>query len=147
MEVKKVLIRLLCVVAAVLIIFAIFFKITVAYSGPTGIQLNLPESNTVKIDAADNTITMILLGGDKVFYYDSNNLANGKKVSASVFGAILANRQKEKSNKKLSVVIKPSTTATYKDVTNALHEMENARIQMYSTVKMSDKEASLIKNL
>ena len=126
-----------------------FFIFTTTMSQPTAMRLFLPkdvknpdELNKVKNSAV---ITVLLGGGDRIFYYEGDSAASLKPTDFKKVRDILVDKKNRTDPKDFVVVIKPSVDATYKNTVNILDEMTIDNIHRYAMVDISPGEYQLIK--
>lgn len=165
-----------------------FFMLCTSLSKPQTMEINMP-SNDKKITKDDQppvkaskAITLVLTGGDSLFYYQGLPDYNDyKKLILSSYGAkgirsfllgrnreatIKINELKEKKrDKKITeeqykkqvselksgkntpvVIIKAKDTATYKNLIDALDEMQICNVGIYVIDKWSITETTLLNN-
>jgi len=165
-----------------------FFMLCTSLSKPQTMEINMP-SNSDKITEQDRdkvkesqAITLVLSGGDSVFYYEGKPKYDDYKslklssYSADGLRAYLLKRNREavikinelkekKAQLKISqkqyndqaseikggkqtpvVIIKAADKATYKNLIDALDEMQICNIGKYVIDKITPGEVFLIKN-
>ena len=165
-----------------------FFMLCTSLSKPQTMEINMP-SNDKKITDADRdavkasqAITLVLAGGDSVFYYtgqpnykDYNSLKLSSYKADGIRSFLLKRNteavakindlKEKKAQLKISqvdftkqvseikggkgtpvVIIKAADKATYKNLIDALDEMEICNIGKYVIDKMTPGETFLIKN-
>ena len=147
---KKNVTVIVAVMAGILIVFGIFFVLTVHYSAPVAMKLQLPENiDTAFTKAAKSgdAITLVLLGKNNIFYYYGNDLEAGKKINADGIKEVLVKKKKSSNPATFFVAIKPSVKASYKNVADALDEMLMNDIKRYATAGISPEEARFIETL
>lgn len=93
----------------------------------------------------EHLLTVILYGQTGIYVYEKGDLARGKKIEYKDFRSLLKN--KKTSDKELFVVIKPGTTATYKNTVDMLDEMAISDISKYAIVDINENEAKFIDSL
>jgi len=165
-----------------------FFMLCTSLSKPQTMEISMPskdkaiEGDETKFEA-DRAITLILDGGDKVYYYlgepnyqDYTTLIE-TDYSADGLRALLMNRNKkvveemrELKKKKIDseitedefsekaleikkdkssplVIIKATDLANYKNLIDALDEMQICSVGMYAIVDIADADLFLLHNL
>lgn len=133
-----------------------FFMLTTTFSKPQTMEINLPvkpkggdveeASQGVK---ASESLTILLGSENKVFYYQGVGDANAD-VKASNFskdGIRTVLQEKNRTVKNLIVLIKASDEATYKNMVDALDEMNICGIKRYALVDITPTDLDLIKKL
>ena len=129
-----------------------FFMLCTTMSKPQTMEISMPsndkvteeEQNKVK---ASQAITILLGDKDRVFYYEGepqyDDYTSLKESSYEADGlrAMLQNR-----NHDVVVLIKASEASTYKNLIDALDEMQICSISKYAIVDMTDGDKFLIEN-
>lgn len=116
-----------------------FFIFTTTVSQPTTMNLTLPHDNKDSMTtSASKTISLILTGNNKIFYYNGDSLNNMHETNYSSEGLrnVLMNKKIFVKNmfhdeKETVVLIKPTKEASYKNVVDALDEMQINQISRY----------------
>jgi len=135
-----------------------FFMLTTTFSKPQTMEINLPvkdktastsdeDQNAVK---ASKSITLILGADNKVYWYHGlvNNPIEGPALtsySAEGLRKILVERNN--TIKEMVVLIKPTDDAVYKNVVDALDEMNICDIKRFALVDITPEDLNAIKNL
>jgi len=130
-----------------------FFIYTTTFSKPNTMKLNMPkkEDDPDKTEMADvkvsNTITIIMGGNDRIFWYQTPladvTAEDFNEVDYSAEGirtAILKKRANAIDVEKFTVVIKPTSEATWKNTVDILDEMAITESEMYAIVDLQTKE-------
>lgn len=129
-----------------------FFIFTTSLTQPTVTKLTMPKASSEPVDVYEHTLLTAVLDKDNVFVYEG---AIQKAVATNSFkqtnynvqtglGAFVRQKQKalDKEGLKddLLVIIKPTPSASYQDVMNALDEMLINGVTHYSVVDASPVE-------
>ena len=127
-----------------------FFIFTTTISYSTAMHLNLPDDNDpsfISTTPESKTISLLLAGDSKVYFYDGMNLAHMQQTDYSTKGlrAVILNKRKQveqqfKDGKQTIVLIKPMAEASYKNVVDALDEMAINDIKTYVLMDASAQE-------
>ncbi len=130
----------------ILLFFSVSFIVT-RMSSPTAIQLVIPkseatETNNIKLSGS---LTMILLSGDKIYYYNGDSVKHGKMIDYAECRTVLLDKKKNTDPKDLVVVIKPSVNSSYKNAVDALDEMAINDIKKYAMVEIGPEEIEFLK--
>ena len=154
-----------------------FFMLCTTLSKPQTMEISMPsndknitEEQQSKVKASQ-AITLLLAGGDKLYYYEGETSYNAdglrsillKKNSAAVREVNDLKKQKadlkiseEEYTKKLAeiksgkdtptVIIKATDDSSYKNLIDALDEMQICNIGKYVITDIADADQFLIKN-
>jgi hypothetical protein len=96
---------------------------------------------------ADNQTLILLLGREqKVYAYIGKDINNRIATKEGKINSILT-VVKTKLNKDFSVIIKPSPTAAYKDVVDALDQMLVKKVKRYVIEEITSSEEVVLKNV
>ena len=145
MAAKRVLIISLTVFLLVVTLFVGFFMLTTTMSSPT--QMNVTASkSSVSMPVTDRTLVLLLGKDQKLYAYYGDNVNDRVLPSNSNVRRMIAD-EKRKHNNELSIVIKPSSTATYKDVVNLLDEITINDIKQYQLVDITKEEEAVLKKV
>ena len=87
---------------------------------------------------------MILLGGNKIYYYNGDSVKHGKLIDFAGFRPILLEKKKNTDPKDLVVVIKPANNSTYKNAVDALDEMAINDIKRYAMADVTEMEQLVV---
>lgn len=143
--------KTLLIVVVIFIFIAMpvaFFFLTTKMATPATMTLVAPktEGRGKNLSKLENTITLWLLSGDKIYAYTGNDSAGGKKYEYKEIRAYLI-QQKKQNGDSISVVIKKSEFATYKNTVDILDEMTINNIKNFSLFELSKDEEKLVENL
>ena len=141
-----------------------FFIFTTTMSQPTAMKLILPDDKVKPEEqnkAKESGALTILMGADNhIYYYEgqlkpdaSNFLSASYNGENSIRDVILKKKEYVRSvaqdptnpEKDLVIVIKPSSTCTYKNVIDILDEMSINVVKKYALVDIFDIEEQLVK--
>jgi biopolymer transport protein ExbD len=141
-----------------------FFIFTTTMSQPTAMKLILPDDKVKPEEqnkAKESGALTIIMGGDNhIYYYEgqlkpdaSNFLSASYNGENSIRDVILKKKEYVRSiaqdptdpEKDLVIVIKPSSTCTYKNVIDILDEMSINVVKKYALVDIFDIEEQLVK--
>jgi len=129
-----------------------FFIFTTTMSQATAMKLFLPkdtdkpeEQNKAKESGA---LTLLLGGGDRVYYYEGQLDPAGANFKSSTFKQIrdvIIGKKRSTNAEDLVIVIKPGEESTYRNVVDILDEMTINDIKRYALVDITEGEAQLVK--
>jgi biopolymer transport protein ExbD len=138
-----------------------FFVITTRLSEPQGTKLNMPHDGPPGPVANSASLTL-LIGGDKIFYYQGNwedASSNHQILPTSLdlktgFGKIIREKQQwldqhpvnGEGRTALMVLIKAGEDANYSQAIDALDEMLINRVIRYAIVKPASEELTYLSN-
>ena len=130
-----------------------FFVMTASLSEPRTTSLFVPADGPGS-DAAESASVTILLGNDRVWYYEGllEKAIGENRVHETNFdprtgiGAKLRNKQVRLGARRneLIYLIKSGQYASYGDVVNALDEAQINRVRRYSLVKLTEGEKQFL---
>jgi biopolymer transport protein ExbD len=151
-----------------------FFMLTTTLAKPQIMPITMPDNDELKEDEVDKVnpdmvITLLLGGGDKVYYYEGIENPKLDSTDYSDTGlrqVLLAKRERtnrsfgtreedvkkdgevvgKKNVTKMIVLIKPAKESRYKNLVDTFDEMEICEIPARVLVEISDKEVDFIKN-
>jgi biopolymer transport protein ExbD len=148
-----------------------FFMLTTTLSKPNIMPVVMPEKHIDDIDQLTPTkesqvLTLLLGAKNKVYYYEgiTNAKLDSTDYSAEGLRKIILNKkdkvrqtfpdeekidektQEKKYYSKLSVIIKPTKDARYKNIVDAFDEMKITGVASYVLLEISQKELDFIKN-
>lgn len=124
-----------------------FFMFTTTFNEPVVIKLNMPNTKgKAPIIMESNTLTLILGKDDRVFWHQKDydkldiNRLNETNYGVTLSKLILQKRKAAKVKENFTVIIKPSDDANYKNVVDALDEMEITNQKIHLMADMVPKE-------
>lgn len=148
-----------------------FFMLTTTLSKPNIMPVVMPEKHIDNLDQLTATkesqvLTLLLGGDDKVYFYEGITDAKLDSTDYSAEGlrkVLLGKKdrvrelfpdiekvdsltQEKKYYSKLSVIIKPTKDARYKNIVDAFDEMKITNVTSYVLLEISQKELDFIKN-
>lgn len=148
-----------------------FFMLTTTLAKPQIMALVMPERDKIEPDQQEpvkesKVLTLLLGGNDKVYWYEgiTNPTLDSTDYSAEGVRQVIltkmdkVNQQfgmqeyedvKTKEMKKgsfITVLIKPTEEARYKNLVDALDEMAITKVRYYVILPVSDPEKEFIKN-
>lgn len=141
-----------------------FFLFTTTLSKPQTMEIIMPDKPKDEVDEtkvkASNALTLILSKDNKIFYYfgvpEAGNLQMEKtsfspkgirKILIDKKGEVAARRNSKGEPEKLTVLIKATEAAKYKNVVDILDEMNINQIPSYAIVDIMPEEAGFVKGL
>lgn len=132
-----------------------FFMMTTTFSKPQTMEINMPvkDKTATTEDQGQNvkaskSLTLILGEFDKVYYYRGTpDTANVVVTDFSAHGLRSVVLDLNRRVADLTVIIKPTNQAKYKNVVDALDEMNICNVKRYALVDVTDVELNKIKNL
>lgn len=132
-----------------------FFMMTTTFSKPQTMEINMPVKDESSPDSAQTqdtkaskSLTVILGEFDKVYWFMGlPDTANYTTTDFSPTGlrAVLLDRNRTISD--LVCIIKPTQKAKYKNVVDALDEMNICNIKRYALVDITEPELKKISGL
>ena len=147
-----------------------FFMLTTTLAKPQIMPVVMPEKDVEQEDLQatkeSQVLTLILHGDDKVYYYEGITEPTLDSTDYSAEGlraAILDKKDRvrqqfpdkevedEKTGDKkylsrMSVIIKPTKEARYKNIVDAFDEMKITNVSSYVLLDVSEQELNFIKN-
>lgn len=124
-----------------------FFMFTTTFNEPVVMKLNMPDTKgKAPIMMESNTLTLILGKDDRVFWHQKDydkldvNLLNETNYGITLSKLILQKRKATKVKENFTVIIKASDDANYKNVVDALDEMEITNQKIHLMADMVPKE-------
>jgi biopolymer transport protein ExbD len=148
-----------------------FFMLTTTLAKPQIMPVVMPEKDVDKEDLVETkesqVLTLLLGGGDKVYYYEGITDAKLDSTDYSAEGlrkVILSKKDKvnaqfgekevddpknpggKKNISKMNVIIKPTKDAVYKNLVDAFDEMKICNVALYVLLDISKQEEDFIKN-
>jgi biopolymer transport protein ExbD len=139
-----------------------FFIFTTSMAAPKTMQLFLPAGEEPTTDWGESTaLTIIPIGGNRVFYYHGklNNAIPGKAFGVTSYdfnqgiGDIIRLKQKSLDasakfkRSDMVLIIKPASTASYQNITDALDEVLINGLKHYSLVDIDIVEVNELKRM
>lgn len=132
-----------------------FFMLTTTFSKPQTMEINLPvkADKEEKVDApelkASKAMTILLGEFNKVYWYKGmpNKDAEVKVTDFSQDGIRKILLEQNAIVKDLTVMIKPTDKANYKNMVDILDEMNICNVKRYALVDVTPVDLDLIKNL
>lgn len=129
-----------------------FFVMTTTFAKPQTMEINMPvkpknEDEQSKLKAS-NALTLILGENDKVFWYaglPDAPAAPGVQIADYSAGGIRKILLDRRTNKDLMVLIKPMEKARYKNMVDALDEMNITDTRKYAIVEVDPRDEELVK--
>ena len=133
-----------------------FFVFTTSLSTPMVMKLTLPSDEPADIPttaAAGKTISLLLSGNSKIYYYSGDSTGNMHitEYSAAGLRSVIVNKkalvQKRYGDADETIVlIKPTTGATYGNIVDALDEMQINQVARYVLMDATENETTLADN-
>lgn len=106
-------------------------------------HLSLPrdsQSPHIKVPAKD--LLVLLFNEHGIYEYPGDDMSSGKTYAYSDLKEFLAT---QKSNPRLTILLKPSAGATYKNTVNVLDVVQQAGIKTYALVDITPAEEEYLK--
>ena len=136
-----------------------FFIYTTTMARPNTMEVNMPSNEPVTDHThfiEESTITLILVHGHKVIYYNGSLTDTGqlKVQSGDKLPDLLVAKRKavkslpakfSKEAHKLHVIIKPNDDCKYEDVVRVLDDMNILDVPYYAIVDISAQEREWVK--
>ncbi|MBK8555352.1 MAG: biopolymer transporter ExbD [Lewinellaceae bacterium] len=147
-----------------------FFMLTTTLAKPNIMPVVMPEKDvdeeTAKATKESQVLTLMLGADDKVYYYEgiSDAKLDSTDYSAEGLRKVILDKKdrvrqqfpdeekedektgEKKYYSKMSVIIKPTKDARYKNIVDAFDEMKITNVVSYVLLEISDKELEFIKN-
>lgn len=134
-----------------------FFVFTTSLSTPMAMKLTLPSDDPVdylpSTAAAGKTISLLLSGNNKIYYYNGDSTGNLHTTDYSAAGlrSVIVNKKalvqsRYGDAKEIIVLIKPTTGATYGNIVDALDEMLINQVARYVLMDANENETTLADN-
>ena len=129
-----------------------FFVFTTSLSTPMVMKLNLPDDLTKdsSLIPVSKTISFLLSGNSKIYYYNGDSTGNLHATDYSALGlrSVIVNKKalvqnKYGDSKETVVLIKPTTGATYGNIVDALDEMQISQVARYVLMDATENEIAL----
>ncbi|MEP7318765.1 MAG: biopolymer transporter ExbD [Panacibacter sp.] len=131
-----------------------FFVFTTSLSTPMAMKLTLPDDSKVddpSITPAGKTISFLLAGNSKVYYYNGDSTGNLHETDYSSAGirSVITNKKAVVQNrygdaKETVVLIKPTISATYGNIVDALDEMQIGLVARYVLMDADESETAFM---
>jgi biopolymer transport protein ExbD len=138
-----------------------FFMLTTTFNKPTIMDVKMPAKiNDIKDQTelkASESMTVLLGGGDSIFYYmglptdpatvveQSSYAADGiRKVIADKKQDVIAANPTEKNPDRLSVLIKATPRSNYKNIVDMFDEMSIIQVRNYALVDLDKTDQGLL---
>jgi biopolymer transport protein ExbD len=136
-----------------------FFVMTVQLSQPVAVKLNMPADGS-PMPLGESSALTVLLGNDKIYYYHGKwkDALARKEINVTSFsettglGKIIREKQnrldtneKKEGRKGLMLLIKPTGTASYKSVMDALDETLINVVKKYTILSADPEEIAWLK--
>jgi biopolymer transport protein ExbD len=120
----------------------------VAESGEAVNHLTLPkdekDQQALNEAATGNGLVILIFDEDGIYAYSGKNIEAGKKYTYDELKGFLAGK---KGDGNFSVVIRPSSTSTYKNTVNMLDVMTREGIKKYKLIDISKEEERYINQI
>ncbi|MDP4261033.1 MAG: biopolymer transporter ExbD [Bacteroidota bacterium] len=125
----------------------IFFIVTEKTAKPAPFELPMPkqEKLTEKIRESDSTVTILLAKDDKFYCYHGTDKNAGTMLRLKEIGRFLSVELKKRND--MTVLIKPSAEATYKNTVDILDQMTTNHVRKYKMVQPLDEDMAFIENI
>lgn len=138
-----------------------FFIVTTTWALPKAMKLNMPADGDPSKAAESAVLTLVPMGGDKIFYYqgslDEARAGAGYGVrSYAVNGGIgdvirakqaAMDRSYKGGRKELIMLIKPTHECSYRNVVQLLDETLINQVGRYALVDIQTQEEQQVKQL
>jgi biopolymer transport protein ExbD len=137
-----------------------FFVMTTELSKPRVAPLSMPKDGTETLIKNSNALTVLLTGGDNVYYYPgnwqdavaANNIVKTSLSSSDGIRKVIMEKKrwldlhdsKERGNG-LMMLIKSTEETPYKNLVDVLDETMISDVRKYALVKMEPGETAWIK--
>jgi biopolymer transport protein ExbD len=133
-----------------------FFIFTTEISQPAVTHLNMPHDGPSIGIAYSKSLTILLNGSNKIFYYYGTEFfSNNHQMYQTSFdeskglGKVIRQKQLELQNRhidktELVILIKPGNESSYRDFVAALDEMLINKVTRYAVVDLEKEEAAYL---
>jgi biopolymer transport protein ExbD len=128
-----------------------FFMLTTTFSKPQTMEIQMPvkpenEEEQMPLKAS-NALTIIMGENDRVFYYfglaeDSPEVIESDYSGNGIRKVLVS--PKVKSNRQMTVLIKPMETSRYKNVVDVLDEMKITDTKKFALVDVNANDKELL---
>ncbi|MBC7722966.1 MAG: biopolymer transporter ExbD [Pedobacter sp.] len=119
------------------------------FGDPTSMKLNLPKEESADVTNINRgkSITLIL-GKDNIIYAYQGKIASSvKKLDYQSVRAYIIENKKIFNSKEFTIVIKPLTSASYKNTIDILDEMTINNIDKYVFVDITEEDKKILQSL
>ena len=116
-------------------------------------KLTLPNNNSKDSmeAAAGKTVSLLLTGNDQIYYYNGDSIGNIHPTNYSAAGIrmVIANKKAFVQKKygdagETIVLIKPTINANYRNIVDALDEMQINMVTRYVLADANENESAFI---
>jgi biopolymer transport protein ExbD len=135
-----------------------FFVFTTEMSKPAAMKLYMPHDGIPTPMPASKSLTILLNGSNKLFYYfgDEETAMKDKRLSQTSYdeltglGKVIRQKQMELEKnavdrKELIILIKPTIESSYKNLVATLDEMLINDVSRYAITDPDKEESALVK--
>jgi len=130
-----------------------FFMLATTLAKPTAMEIAMPDDdkNIDKKDvpelAKDDALTILMGENDRILYYIG--LPDNPQMENTTYGPdgvrkVIMERLKERTDKKLMVLIKPSDKASYKNIVDIFDEMNITKVKRYAMIDITPAELEML---
>lgn len=131
-----------------------FFMLTTSFSKPQTMEIVMPEKPTEEVDRPEldkrDAFSLLLGENDKILYY--KGLGEDPQLEETNYSAdglrkilFQAKKEDEASGRdKLTILIKPSSKASYKNVVDVFDEMNITGMKRYVIVDITPAEEKML---
>lgn len=126
-----------------------FFMFSITMEQSSSMNLNMPkdtknQNEETKVKES-GSLTLMLGKGNVVYYYYGADPSTMQTTTYKGMRDIILNKKRSTPPEDLFIIIKPDDDATYKNVVDALDEMNIDDISKYAMVDPTKDEVTLIK--
>ncbi len=115
-----------------------FFIFTTTLSLPKAMHLYLPkDSKDPNLSRESATLTLIPSGNDRLYSYEGIDLSKMQSASYNSLRAIIQNKRARTNPSDFMIIIKPTSTCSYKNTVALLDEMIINQVKRYALVDIS----------
>lgn len=129
-----------------------FFVFTTTVSEASSMELNLPDDRNPADSAqsaASKTLSLVL-GGDELYWYNGKDIEQGNSIiySSDRVREIIDGKRKAVirdfgNAREMVILIKPTVSASYKNLVDVLDEMTIGNVSRYVLMDPSGKEIQI----
>jgi biopolymer transport protein ExbD len=118
-----------------------FFVFTSTMNEPKAMGLILPKEGPQMPTRESGALTILPAGGNKVYYYEGfYDESKIKNTSLKGIRQVIIDKKNRTNADDLFIIIKPTKSATYKNVVDILDEMTISDIKRYALVKITNEK-------
>ncbi len=118
----------------------IFFMVTTVFRRPLAMEINMPKSDA-KVEVPEGNVMTIFIQGDDSMVYRLGTAG----LAPIAWNALRPTFEEQmKRNPNLIVLVKISRDARYDDMVNMMDTLEDAHMDRFSLVPMTDQDVKML---